>query len=107
MLIRQYLLAQHSHVCLELEKSLKSHENSKNYIQYANELWTSTVFLSNTIVTKARNKLFNSSGSKTSTKILIDTISAIYLLENVSLQDFFKEFLSTRTVSKTIKPRQF
>jgi hypothetical protein len=82
-----------------LEKSLKSHENSKNYIQYANELWASIVFLSNTIVTKARNKLLNSSGSKTSTKILIDTISAIYLLENVTLQDFFKEFLSTRTVS--------
>ena len=82
-----------------MEKLLKSQENSINYIHYANELWTSIVFLSNTIVTKAKQKLLNSPGSKTSTKILVDTITAIYLLDNVTLEDLFQEFLSARIVS--------
>ena len=80
-----------------MEKSLKSQPNSTNYIQYANELWSSIVFLSNTIINKSRSTLLNPS-SNNQVKVLIDAITAIYLLENVTLEDIFKEFLSTRTV---------
>ena len=95
---RQYLLAQHAHVCLDLEKQLKSQENSASYIQYANELWTSIVFLSSTILNRARSTLFSSSPTAhTSARVLIEAISAIYLLENVTLEQIFQQYLSTRT----------
>ena len=94
---RQYLLAQHAHVCLELEKSLKSQENSSNYIQYGKELWTSIVFLSTTIVSKAKATFLNSK-KNTSSKTLINAIAAIYLLENTTLKQIFQEFISTRIV---------
>ncbi|CAF0714065.1 unnamed protein product [Brachionus calyciflorus] len=105
---KQYLIAQHVHVCLELEKSLKTDENSASYIQYAYELWNSTVFLSNTIVNKARNKLLNSVNIQSS-KILIDSICCIYLLENTNLKQLFQEYISTRTelIGKLLDSEEF
>jgi len=95
-IIRQYLLAQHAHVCLELEKSLKTIENSANYIQYANELWMSTVVLSKTIASKSRETFVNLSID--SSAILAEAFSAIYLLEQTNLKNLFHEFLTSRTV---------
>ena len=90
------MLAQHAHVCLELEKALKDQENSSTYIQYAKELWASIVFLSSTILKKAKAAL--NSKKKVASVTLINAITAIYLLENTSLKQIFDEFLSTRTV---------
>ena len=53
-LLRQYLFAQHVHVCLDLEKSLKEEHNSLVYLKYGNELWNSIVFLKNTITNKSK-----------------------------------------------------
>lgn len=90
------MLAQHAHICLELETNLKNLENSSSYIQYANELWDSIVFLSKTIASKSRDTFtdLNIGSSKT----LIDAMSAIYLLENYSLEKLFREFIEKRTV---------
>ena len=55
LIYRQYLFAQHVHVCLDLEKSLKEEDNSLVYLKYGNELWNSIVFLKNTIVNKSKN----------------------------------------------------
>ncbi len=97
------MIAQHAHICLEAEKSLKTQENSSVYIQYANELWNSIVFLSHTIINKSRSTLVDS-GKNVSSKILIDSISAIYLLENnTSLKKLFQEFISSRTVILYLK----
>lgn len=90
------MLAQHAYISLELEKSLKTIENSSNYIQYANELWASTVFLSKTIATKSRETFANLSID--STLVLAEAISAVYLLEQITLKDLFQEFLTSRTV---------
>ncbi len=90
------MLAQHAHVCLELENNLKSLDNSPNYISYANELWTSIVFLSKTIVAKARDVFSNLANDSSS--ILIDAMCSIYLLENVTLKEIFQMFLVERTV---------
>jgi len=79
-----------------LEKSLKEQENSTNYIQYAKELWASIVFLSSTILKKAKSAL-NSKKILTS-NILVNAITSIYLLENTSLKHIFNDFLQTRTV---------
>ena len=57
LICRQYLFAQHVHVCLDLEKSLKEEDNSLVYLKYGNELWNSIVFLKNTIVNKSKNTL--------------------------------------------------
>jgi hypothetical protein len=93
------LIAQNAHICLETEKSLKTQESSSVYIQYANELWNSIVFLSHTIVSKSRATLVGSD-KNVSSKVLIDAMSAIYLLENnSSLKKLFQEFVSSRTVS--------
>lgn len=53
-ILRQYLFAQHVHVCLDLEKSLKEEKDSFIYLKYGNELWNSIVFLKNTIVNKSK-----------------------------------------------------
>ena len=90
------MLAQHAFICLELEKPLKTIENSSNYVQYANELWASTVFLSKTIATKSRETFANLSID--SSLVLAEAISAVYLLEPISLKDLFHEFLHSRTV---------
>jgi hypothetical protein len=84
---------------LSLEKSLKNQENSSHFIQYANELWKSIVFLTKTICNKARETLFNRYDLpyETAHRILIDAVSAIYLLENLSLETILKEYFSTRT----------
>ena len=91
-------MAQHAHTCLVLEKSFKTLDNSANYIQYANELWTSIVFLSKTIGVKARATFLDL--QLCATPKLLDSISAIYLLENTSINQIFEEFLSSRTVNK-------
>ena len=97
---RQYLLAQHAHICLELEPSLKNLSNSSTHIQYANELWSSIVFLSNTIANKARDVFTDISIN--SAKTLTNDMSAIYLLESTNLKAIFNEFLKKRTVTKLI-----
>ena len=96
---RQYLLAQNAHTCLELEKSLKAQENASYYIKYANELWSSIVFLSNTIVNKSREAFSNVSKAGNSSKLLIDAILGIYLLENTTLAQIYQNFTTSRTVS--------
>jgi hypothetical protein len=90
------LLGQHAHICLELEKPLKSFENSTNYIQYANELWMSTVVLNKTIASKSREtfELLTIDSSD----VLAEALCAIYLLEQTNLKDLFNEFLTSRTV---------
>lgn len=98
MSARQYLLAQNAHTCLELEKSLKSQENAAYYIKYANELWSSIVFLSNTIVNKSR-EAFSNVFKANSSKQLIDAILGIYLLENTTLAQIYQNFIADRTVS--------
>lgn len=90
-------MAQHAHICLELEKSLKTIDNSSYYIQYANELWMSTVFLSKTIASKSRETFINLSID--STDILAEAISAVYLLEQTNLKELFHEFITNRTVN--------
>ena len=97
---RQYLLAHHAHICLELEPSLKNLSNSSTHIQYANELWSSIVFLSNTIANKARDVFTDISIN--SAKTLTNAMSAIYLLESTNLKAIFNEFLKKRTVTKLI-----
>ena len=91
-------MAQNAHTCLELEKSLKSQENASYYIKYANELWSSIVFLSNTIVNKSREAFSNLSKANSS-KLLIDAILGIYLLENTTLGQIYQNFVTSRTVS--------
>lgn len=94
---RQYLIAQNAHICLEAEKHLRNQENSTIYIQYANELWNSIVFLSQTIASKAKATL-NSSGKNVTSKVLVDAIAAIYLLESgSSLKNIFQDFIKNRT----------
>ncbi|RNA42051.1 conserved oligomeric Golgi complex subunit 1, partial [Brachionus plicatilis] len=97
-IFRQYLIAQHVHSCLELEKSLKSGQNSTSYIQYAYELWNSIVFLSNTIMNKARDRLINLSDVQSSTAIT-DSICCLYILQNTDLKTLFQDYISTRTNS--------
>lgn len=92
---KQYLLAQHAHICLELENNLKNLENSARHISYANELWSSIVFLSKTIASKARDTFTNLNID--SSKIFTKAMSAIYLLETSSLKEIFQEFLDKRT----------
>ena len=92
------MIAQHVHASLELEKSLKSDQNSTSYIQYAYELWNSIVFLSNTIINKARERLINLSEVQSSSSIT-DSICCLYILEkNTDLKKIFQEYISTRTV---------
>ena len=88
------MLAQHAHVCLELEKNLKSIDNSSNYIQYANELWSSIVFLSKTIAAKAR-ATFTDLKTDSSNE-LVDAMSAIYLLDETDTKQLFGEFIAER-----------
>jgi hypothetical protein len=105
---RQYFLAKHAFVCLELEKSLKKQENSMSYVQYANELWSSTVFLSDLIVSKSREACFGLTSKQTksslvsntsvNSNIISDAIAAIYLLQNTNTKELFNEFLKNRTV---------
>jgi hypothetical protein len=90
------LLAKHVHVCLELEKSLKSQENASYYIKYANELWTSIYFLSGKITNNARTTLLNTKNS--SYKVLLEAVTAIYFLENTTLEKIFNEFTQKRAV---------
>lgn len=94
---KQYLLAKHAHICLELEPSLKGLANSASHIQYANELWSSIVFLSRTIAVKARDVFTDLNVN--SARTLTNAMSAIYLLESSSLKAIFSEFLKKRTVS--------
>lgn len=91
------MIAQHVHASLELEKSLKSDENSTSYIQYAYELWNSIVFLSNTIINKARERLMNLTDVQSSSSIT-DSICCLYILQNTDLKKLFQDYLSTRTV---------
>ncbi len=92
---KQYLLAQHAHICIELEDNLKSLENSASYIQYAHELWSSIVFLSKTIASKARGTFTDLNID--SSKVLVNAMSAIYLLENLGLKQIFHEFMAKRS----------
>lgn len=79
-----------------------------SYVQYANELWSSTVFLSDLIVAKSKEACFGSSSKQAknslasnnslTSNILSDALSAIYLLQNTNTKELFSEFLKNRTV---------
>jgi len=77
-------------------------------VQYANDLWNSTGFLSGLIVSKSKEACYGLTFKQTksslvsnnslNSNILSDALSAIYLLEKTNTKELFNEFLRNRTV---------